>query len=537
MRRLPAALTLTAGLAGLLAVPALPTAAQAAPAQAVPLSAAAQALPVEPLDFATEAYGDPWDFANPQDANISLGVGTNERVRGPRVEGGVLAGDVLTGGEIDLVWSVDGALPWGRDGAAKPIDASRFTRLSMRMYSQTAGAGGLFWFSCRSRLPECWGGMPLTVRAGWNTYDVAVSKQFAATPQEWAGKIVALRLQPPGTDAGNPVQLDWVRLYQPLPGTAAGTTPPEGTDLRPRPVVLDPDAAGGQDYAATARGDAWDFSSPSDVAGLANTTSASFADGVLSATNAGPDLNDPQVQLPLAGPIDGSRYHRLSFRYRYDGPFDLRDAPGGGTMTRLIWSVDGSPAYQDLDDVVTFQGWNEVVVDLASDPPSRVVDPTTPVRIGWAGQRITSLRFDPNEDPGPKRWHLDDVRIAADDGGSDRFDVRFRDDAWEPGTTAEIWADSDAAGFDGTRLASGVAVQEGVNTFRWQNAGLPSGRYWIHVALSDGASTSRAYSSGPVQMVQGVPSVPRVRIARPEVKTDPAGRSAGGRRLPGRLLR
>lgn len=483
--------------------------------------AAAVLLP-EPPDFATEAYADPWDYANPEDLNPA--VGTNERVQAPTVAGGVLSMKVFPGGEYDPVWTVGGSIPWGRDGALQPVDAGRFNRLSFRMHSEVAGAGGFFWFTCRTRTPDCWGGMPISMRAGWNTYDVPIKRGFGATPAEWQGNIVALRFQPVGTAAGNPVQLDWLRVYQGgVAGAAPGTTPPEQTDLRPRPVVIDPDKAGGADYAATVRGDAWDFSSSSDVTSLDNITSPSFAGGILSGTNGGATPNDPQVGLPLAGPIDGNRFHRLSFRYRYDGPFGLADAPGGGMMSRFIWSVAGSTAYQDLDDVVTLPGWNDVTVDLATNPPGAITDSGTPVRIGWAGQRITSLRFDPNEDRGARRWHLDDVRIAADDAGSPSFDVRFRDDAWQAGTTAEIWADTDAAGFDGTRVAAGIAVQQGVNTFRLDSSMLPTGTYWIHIRMSDGQTSSRAYSTGPVQMVQPVQEI------------DPFGAFDAVRRTPGNL--
>jgi hypothetical protein len=285
-------------------------------------------------------------------------------------------------------------------------------------------------------------------------------------------------------------------------GATTYASTPLDVDAAPSPVVLDPDLAGGADYAAVVRGDRWDFTQASDVGPAANLSVLHVDGRVLNGRNGSPAVNDPQVGLPLAGPIDGSRFHRLTMTLEHDGPFGLADAPGGGMLARLIWQVAGGGPndYQDLEDVVVLPGRHTITVDLATDPSYAVTDALTTRRLGWAGHQITSLRIDPNEDPSGRSWRIDDVSIAEDDRGAGSFDIRLADRTWSPGTVADVYVDTDRSGFDGTRIARGVAVQQGTTTVRWDATAFPPGTYWVYVTMSDGRSTTSAYSGGPVRM-------------------------------------
>ena len=66
-----------------------------------------------------------------------------------------------------------------------------------------------------------------------------------------------------------------------------------------------------------------------DVSSHPNAT-GSVADGIFNGRNAGPTINDPVVSFTMPGQIDGSRFHRLSVKVAYDGPFSLEDSAGGG---------------------------------------------------------------------------------------------------------------------------------------------------------------------------------------------------------------
>ncbi|MEO5834323.1 MAG: hypothetical protein ABIR83_13260, partial [Nakamurella sp.] len=270
----------------------------------------------------------------------------------------------------------------------------------------------------------------------------------------------------------------------------------------PMPVVLDPDISGGADVHEVMGGSAWDFNEMSDVKALTNVQNASVSGGVLRGQNGLPDNWDPQVDLTMPGLIDGSRFHRLTVKIGFDGRWGLENAPGGGMVSRLIWQTNGNPAaYQDLNDIVVMPGDQTISLDLATNPSAAVVDADTRTKIGWAGQLISSLRFDPEEDPSQARtWRIDDIRLAEDDRGAGSFAVKYKDNNWAPGTVADIYVDRGAPGQNRTAVASGIAVDQGVNQFSWSLAGLPAGTYWVLVGMRRGAVSSSAFSTGPVQM-------------------------------------
>lgn len=281
----------------------------------------------------------------------------------------------------------------------------------------------------------------------------------------------------------------------------------------PMPVVLDPDLAGGADVHEIQGGSAWDFNELSDITGFGSVQNANLSGGVLYGQNGRPNNWDPQVNLAMPGLIDGSRFHRVTMKIGYDGVWGLQDAPGGGMMTRLVWQTNGNPAaYQDLDDVVVLPGDQTITFDLATNPSTAIVDGDNTNKIGWAGQQISSLRFDPNEDPSLARtWRIDDIRLAQDDQGNGSFNVRFKDANWAPGTVADVYVDRGAPGQNRTLVASGVGVAQGVNTVSWALNGMPEGTYWVLVAMRRGGVSSSAFSTGPVQMKGSAASVPQAR--------------------------
>lgn len=567
MRRRSTAL-LVAVLAAALTPLSSPAPAVAAPAPVTLSSTTATAAP----DFATDAYADPWDFANRADLSPDVTYVGNGASRA-RYANGEYDVTMARGGWLDFVRAIDGSLAYGRDGRTSSINADVYTRMSVRMFSSVATTALVYWFRCNDATASCQGATQLPVHPGWGTYDIAM-QNTTGTAAPWSGTVTGFRFYPAAT-ADAQIGIDHLRLYRPAAagavtvrrsggsgpgqlvldpaaGRAAGTqsvllrdgrpvpVPANGTATLdtsmlpagswsvgvqdstgaiaygtdpvvvaapPAPVVLDPDLGGGTDYTEVARGgDRWDFSQPSDVSGTSFVANGRTANGVFSGTNADPQPNENEVRLPVPVPIDGSRFHRLTFTASYDGPFGLDGAPGGGMLARLIWSTAGAPGkYQDLNDVVVVPGKNTVTLDLATTPPGAITDEGTSPRIGWAGQQITSLRFDPNEDPGTRSWSIDDIRIAQDDAGTGTFPVHFQDAAWAPGTTADVYVDTNSSGLDGSAVATGVPVTAGVNTVALNLGSRPAGSYWVYTTLHRGGASTSAYSTGPVQMTPSVP--------------------------------
>ncbi len=59
-------------------------------------------------------------------------------------------------------------------------------------------------------------------------------------------------------------------------------------------------------------------------------------------------------------------------------------------------------------------------------------------------------------------------------------DIKFIDDAWAPGTTADIIADSNLDSNDPAQvvIAAGIPVSAGINTFRWTGWLAAYGKYF-----------------------------------------------------------
>lgn len=434
------------------------------------------------VDFASQAFGDRWDYSNVEDQPLVNGA-TMADMSQASYSGGRVVLDTPGGGWIAPVVSWDdlGAMPWGRDGALFPVDASRYTRMSVHMRTDTASFGTVMWFTCGVATASCQGTKSFTTTGGggWSTYDIPLTTgPVGGLP--WQGLIKGLRLFP--TSAAGHVEIDWVRLYAPgqtatvnfndsTPGsspyaiwdqdadasnntsgnpawgrldtTSSGTSRtfhagalPQGTysvamvddgqtAYAAAPLVVNAPPAPvvidpdvtGGFDHAALAGNPWDFNDPGDVYRVGNAASA-IANGLLYGTNGGQLPNDPHVVLSQYGAIDGSRFHRLTIRMGHEGGFSLADAPGAGMNSRIVWTVPSAPSLAQVsDDLVVYPGWHTTTLDLASSPPNAVEEPGTPGQAGWAGQQIQSFRIDPNEDPGARQWYIDDVRLAEDDTG------------------------------------------------------------------------------------------------------------------------
>ena len=516
----------------------------------------------EGVDFASTEFGDAWDFTQVTDLEMSKGLGYL-RMSNASISGGLFTATAETLGSVMPLRSWDpGAIPWGRDGALHPINTSKYTHIAFRMKTSLSAplvGGQVNWYDCGQTKASCRGGARFTAQPGWATYIVEL-ENFApwGHPVEWEGMIRGLQIAV--APAPTTVSFDWIRLYQPganvtitvsddSPGSVpkvywdrdtqqsnntagnpnwgllgpapngqivfpAAAFPPGGyyffvddnstisphtprltVDKRPRVVIVDPDQAGGTDYAQVARGNQWDMSQPGDVARYTNAT-GTVSGGLLVGTNAPPNKSDSQIGLPLAGTINGTRFHRATVRVYYAGDFSLAGGVGGGMNARFVWGV-GPGQFRVADDPVVRPGWNTITVDLADLTAADIIGSHGP---DWTGGHMDMLRFDPHEDSGTRQFKIDYIKLTEDDRGLGTTNIRFRDQGWEAGSTARIYADNNRSGFNGS-LIGVVGVTAGLNTFRWTPTPFYYGTRWIHISITDpSGTTSRAYSTGPVRM-------------------------------------
>src|SRR2546423_6578158 len=293
-------------------------------AHATPLAGTSRAQ----ADYATDNFGDPWDFSNPEDFILTPSV-QSEAVHNLAMSGGQLSGSADAGGKFEFLRSWKGmGLPWGRDPEIYPLDPAKYTSISFSMSADHDAAGGVLWYTCAQILPTCQGGFPFPTKAGQQTYSFDIpSQQLFAGSLPWSGDILGLFIVPSGGTPIN-VSFDWVRV------TPSGADAEPSVVSAPQPHFVTPSRSGGTDYASVVRRDAWDYNEPTDVAGVQDLD-YTVSNGVLDGTNTS---GDSQIVLPMGWvPIDGSRFHRLVFCISYDGAFSLTGDPGGGMEAPLIW--------------------------------------------------------------------------------------------------------------------------------------------------------------------------------------------------------
>ena len=471
-------------------------------------------------DYASDVLGDPWDFSNDEDVPPVAGVGCQGTAFIDcdifRNGGGELVVGLRKGTIIKLIrnWGkqvpgqADGLeLPYGRDGLARPADAARYSILSFSMCNsgQQLNLGVRFYNETGS-----FNQIPFAAASGCQVYRINLAGGPYQIPggASWAGPITRLDIISGGqtVGAGDPtinVSLDWARLHRP----DSSDTPPAGM---PVARTVSPNELGGADYAAST-GNPWDMSGPNDVAGLHDVAGANFSGGQLNGVIAG---NDSFVEFPLPASFDPDRFHRFSARLCVDGPMGRPDLYSSGMLARVAWFGDAG-VWTESQSMVTTPGCNDIRVDLATDPALAVHDVASIVKSGWRGQRITRLRLDLSEDTVTGRnFSLSNVRFADDPAITSTYPVTYRDSVGAGGATADIYATTNRAAFDGVQIASRQPVNAAAdNTFNWAGTDLagnqlPNGAYWIYTVIRNGAGVATGYSDAPVRIERQLPPTP-----------------------------
>ena len=514
-------------------------------------------------DYASATFGDPWDYNNAADAVLDRGPAlglTSPSMSGGAMTFTTHSGYISPvwggyGSEVPI--EREGT----RVGNA--LLARTYSRMHLNIYVSAWTGGSLWWYTCGALKKECTGQMSFPLKPGWNDIDLPMVRNMPSAkawdgnimglrlalgvPSGTARMYIdSLRLYQPLSASAirwaspdtSPATLWWTDsagTINPWPGQHAGRVAgavgsanastsvnanvaayPPGTQFwavsangtkthvgataaGPLPVIDTPSAAGCGDYATRYLGHPWTFTSTGSLAARANVGALSFAGGVLSATNVGPQRNDPSISLPIArGGINGRVYHRLTIVESYDGPFALENRPGGGAMARVLWQSPGQALLAQTAPLVTFTGKRTITVDMAM-PAGQLTDRSGPPSQRYpfaSASPVTKLRYDPNEDPGARRWHVYSVRLAADCQATSPFTVNWHDSAFRAGSTVRLLARTS----DGRLYSLGAPVAEhsGVNSYVVSR---PMGRgtyqVLIYVTNPDGVTTS-AVSTGPL---------------------------------------
>lgn len=131
-------------------------------------------------DFATDRFGDAWDFNNADDLTPTM-RGLSVGMSGLGLSHLTTSNSVLTGTATSnsyLVLAATGprVMPWGRDTRNFPVDADQYTQLTISMYSSRSMGMGVFYQLCVDGPSTCYNGSPFGVSPGWHVYTIDLKK-------------------------------------------------------------------------------------------------------------------------------------------------------------------------------------------------------------------------------------------------------------------------------------------------------------------------------------------------------------------------
>ncbi len=180
-------------------------------------------------EYGTLVWNDPWDMSQALDVQQLVSpraVYANYFSSFVPCAAGLWCGQVRSdAGNPDLFLlhpGYPGALHIGRDGNRRPIDASKYTRLTFRMYLDSVPAGAIGWQAlwttgtianfCDA---QCRQTVFFQLYSGWNIYSVNFPTS-RLSGLNWSGSITGLRLDIGNANMQNHVvYLDWARLSGP----------------------------------------------------------------------------------------------------------------------------------------------------------------------------------------------------------------------------------------------------------------------------------------------------------------------------------
>jgi hypothetical protein len=302
--------------------------------------------------------------------------------------------------------------------------------------------------------------------------------------------------------------------------------------------ITEPDETGGADFATDVLHNPWDMNDVNDVfhnvnivahvfnESFTNGTYNAISDGVTVSFAGSVPVGDPEVYLlsnqktsNTTDIIDTTRYHRLTFDMTIDRAFDL----GRGSVARVFWGSDSSDSrpggtpynVTTTKDIIMWPGKNTYTIDLATlTTTNGGLEPgnATP----WTQNPVRHFRIDPFEFAEQITFHMDNVKLAADDETvQNSFTIKWIGSDADAGDSPKVNLFYQAVGGSPTLITTGIPLAAG--QYVWNTANVPLGTYYILAQADDGVNAIvNRYSTAPVKVSTFAPtSNPQIGIDTP----------------------
>lgn len=540
---------------------------QAAPDDSITLTGPAPNTTIaESDDYATQVLHDPWDMNNLDDLDQPFnltGWGVNNGIWSGTTQGSAHTASVFLQYEnFPEAYSYLGE----NDGQNKPIDAQRFNRMYVRMYSPVASFSVAYFFQGYGHTPTGGTGI-IPTRAGWNIYSIDMRQNGSgwttADPYE------QLRFDPPSEGAGANVQIDWIRLTpdtatpvtvqwtaqgsgtvnlylslspnasddnELLIGTASATAGsftwnttgiapgnyyihaelngavsaigPLNVNTAPLVRIDAPGPLTGEEYSYATTAESWDGSNPNQFDLVRNVSNLSFGSNGITGV---PTSNDAQLiwlNNDNNHPIDAAKYHYFNAKYWLSAP-SQEPYSQYNLGPRLLWNNGSGVSTTELL-YSEYNRWIPAAIDL------RQIQLLNNTPSNWGGSE-SLFRFDPAEDDDghlPTNFMIQAAHLTSDpiagrmgEASSNRFGTIIRWTTLQGTGTISLYrtgADQKDGIDGGTLIAQNLPIGQG--QYIWDTSGVPAGNYRIYATAQDGTNNSTSTALVPITVSTSAPS-------------------------------
>lgn len=440
-------------------------------------------------DFAI-LRGNPWDFSDKDDYSFSNGI------TGETLSGGKLSGTVanINGGADAYVHM---------NLFSENLNASQYRYLTFDLNVSTAGSGAVYWFNTAGTLA---GSYFYGLTAGDNRVTVDLGSQSG-----WSGEIGTLRIFF-HNKIGTTFSLDYVSLRETNQSITNLSTPTvsssSGTlyvNAPPKLTMLQPDARGGADYAATVLGNPWNMDSLDDIESVSNLTSASIMPNNYVNGRQGDFFcglsengNDDPYQTSLkkfgtnSGKLDATRYRNVTIEAYVARQQDVTN----GSVLRIIgWNHDRDGKPLNGDDTIIQSGEGAEWFTMTQDMTKFKLEPLIHTDGGpdpaWDGM-MDLFRIDVHEFSEPTTYCIDSIEVRADDEANSQFALAFDvSDADHSDSNLQVsfYYNSTESTSGGTAIVTDLSLERNSRVYLWDTSLVPAGTYWVYGVLSDGKNT------------------------------------------------